>query len=152
MFFAAVPWRNAFTAAAEFLGIRSYTIYIVHFPLLTLISAYVIHVHGGRPLHGWLAVSGAAACVAFGCLCFEICERHFSAFAISRRVGGAVNADGVSWICCQLGAREHFAVPRALHRDGKLAQLVTDAWAPGPLAGRRQARPALSRRSRVGAG
>ena len=44
-----------------------------------------------------------------------------------------MNAVGASWICCQLGAREHFAVPRALHRGGRLAQLVTDAWAcPGP--------------------
>lgn len=32
------------------------------------------------------------------------------------------------WICCQLGAREHFAVPRALHRSGRLAALYTDAW------------------------
>lgn len=77
MFCAAVQWRNKFVAAAEFLGIRSYTIYIVHFPLLALISAWVIHTHGRRPLHGWLAVSGAAASVAFGCLCFELCERHF---------------------------------------------------------------------------
>jgi glycosyltransferase involved in cell wall biosynthesis len=37
---------------------------------------------------------------------------------------------GASWLCCQLGAREHYAVPRALHRHGRLARLVTDAWAP----------------------
>lgn len=49
---------------------------------------------------------------------------------------GGVMSSGASWICCQLGAREHYAVPRALHRRGKLAQLVTDAWAPpGPLSG-----------------
>lgn len=77
MVFAAVSWRNRLTAVAEFLGVRSYTIYIVHFPLLTLLSAYVIDVHGRRPLHGWLAMFGATACVAFGCLCFELCERHF---------------------------------------------------------------------------
>lgn len=35
-----------------------------------------------------------------------------------------------SWICCQLGAREHYAVARALHRKGALATLLTDAWAP----------------------
>lgn len=36
------------------------------------------------------------------------------------------------WICCQLGAREHYAVPRALHRRGQLRCLATDAWAiPG---------------------
>ena len=33
-----------------------------------------------------------------------------------------------SWVCCQLGAREHYVVPRALHQAGKLAQLITDAW------------------------
>ena len=36
------------------------------------------------------------------------------------------------WICCQLGAREHYAVPRALHRRGELHALIADAWAtPG---------------------
>lgn len=35
---------------------------------------------------------------------------------------------GASWICCQLGAREHYVVPRALHRAGRLRELVTDAW------------------------
>lgn len=33
-----------------------------------------------------------------------------------------------SWICCQLGAREHYAIPRALHQHGKLAYLITDTW------------------------
>ena len=33
------------------------------------------------------------------------------------------------WICSQIGAREHFAVPRTLHQDGKLATLYTDFWA-----------------------
>lgn len=35
-----------------------------------------------------------------------------------------------NWICCQLGAREHYAVPRALEQSGQLAALVTDAWVP----------------------
>jgi glycosyltransferase involved in cell wall biosynthesis/GT2 family glycosyltransferase len=35
-----------------------------------------------------------------------------------------------SWICCQIGAREHYAVPRALHRMGKLESMITDAWVP----------------------
>lgn len=35
-----------------------------------------------------------------------------------------------AWVCCQLGAREHYAVPRALQRAGRLAHLVTDAWVP----------------------
>lgn len=33
-----------------------------------------------------------------------------------------------SWIVCQLGAREHYAVPRALHQGGHLHALLTDAW------------------------
>jgi glycosyltransferase involved in cell wall biosynthesis len=42
----------------------------------------------------------------------------------------------MSWICCQLGAREHYVLPRALFRQGSLDHLLTDAWAsPGsPLA------------------
>ena len=32
------------------------------------------------------------------------------------------------WICCQLGAREHYAIPRVLHSQGKLKYLITDAW------------------------
>jgi glycosyltransferase involved in cell wall biosynthesis len=45
-----------------------------------------------------------------------------------------VNATRTAWVCCQLGAREHYAVPRALHRSGRLTHLLTDAWVPtGPL-------------------
>ena len=36
----------------------------------------------------------------------------------------------MKWICCQLGAREHYAVPRALLSRGLLGYLVTDAWVP----------------------
>lgn len=35
------------------------------------------------------------------------------------------------WFCSQIGAREHYAVPRALHRGGRLAALYTDFWAGG---------------------
>ena len=40
------------------------------------------------------------------------------------------------WLCSQLGAREHYAIPRALFRQGVLGQLATDAWVPpgSPLA------------------
>src|SRR5689334_21534605 len=34
----------------------------------------------------------------------------------------------IRWICCQLGAREHYAIPRALFRQGMLHHLLTDAW------------------------
>lgn len=32
------------------------------------------------------------------------------------------------WLCCQIGAREHYAVPRALQRHNALKRLFTDAW------------------------
>jgi len=38
------------------------------------------------------------------------------------------------WSCCQLGAREHYAVPRALQINGLLDQFITDLWLP--LTGR----------------
>jgi glycosyltransferase involved in cell wall biosynthesis len=34
----------------------------------------------------------------------------------------------LSWICCQIGAREHYAIPRALNQCGKLNCLIVDAW------------------------
>lgn len=51
-----------------------------------------------------------------------------------------MHAAARGWICCQLGAREHFALPRALHSRGRLVALVTDAWArsgAGPFVPRR---------------
>ena len=36
------------------------------------------------------------------------------------------------WFCAQIGAREHYSVPRILHRSGRLAALFTDFWA-GPV-------------------
>jgi glycosyltransferase involved in cell wall biosynthesis len=39
-----------------------------------------------------------------------------------------------NWVCCQLGAREHYAVPRALQGSGLLRELITDLWVrPGSL-------------------
>ena len=32
------------------------------------------------------------------------------------------------WLCCQLGAREHYVVPRALQQNGLLRELITDLW------------------------
>src|SRR5215475_13516756 len=36
-----------------------------------------------------------------------------------------------SWICCQVGAREHYSIPRALQRIDQLETLITEIWA-GP--------------------
>src|SRR5688500_6282116 len=38
------------------------------------------------------------------------------------------------WLCCQLGAREHYVVPRALQQNGLLHELMTDVWVrPGSV-------------------
>ena len=34
----------------------------------------------------------------------------------------------MKWLCCQLGAREHYAVPRALKLSGALGEFITDLW------------------------
>lgn len=36
------------------------------------------------------------------------------------------------WITSQIGAREHYAIPRVLYRAGKLERLYTDFWASTP--------------------
>ncbi|ANV84737.1 glycosyltransferase [Picosynechococcus sp. PCC 7003] len=33
-----------------------------------------------------------------------------------------------SWICCQIGAREHYAIPRTLAKSNQLISLITDSW------------------------
>jgi glycosyltransferase involved in cell wall biosynthesis len=53
------------------------------------------------------------------------------------------------WICCQLGAREHYAVARSIHQCNRLELLVTDVWVrPGNLLGR--LKPGLSGRHHAG--
>lgn len=37
-----------------------------------------------------------------------------------------------TWLCTQIGAREHYAVPRALFQAGVLERLFTDCWVPPP--------------------
>lgn len=32
------------------------------------------------------------------------------------------------WICCQIGAREHYSIPRALFQRKRLDLLITDSW------------------------
>src|SRR4030095_16249633 len=39
-----------------------------------------------------------------------------------------VAASHPGWLCCQLGAREHYVVPRALQQSGLLRELITDLW------------------------
>jgi glycosyltransferase involved in cell wall biosynthesis len=39
-----------------------------------------------------------------------------------------VAASPPGWLCVQLGAREHYVVPRALQQTGLLRELITDLW------------------------
>src|SRR5215471_4061322 len=50
------------------------------------------------------------------------------------------------WLCCQLGAREHYAIPRALLRLTLLERLVTDAWVSPSSFLAKRARPRLADR------
>jgi len=38
----------------------------------------------------------------------------------------------MNWICSQIGAREHYAIPRVLHQTRQLERLYTDFWASAP--------------------
>ena len=42
----------------------------------------------------------------------------------------------MKWICCQIGAREHYAVPRALQLSGLLDEFITDLWMRSGTFGR----------------
>ena len=52
------------------------------------------------------------------------------------------------WITSQIGAREHYAIPRVLHRAGKLERIYTDFWASAPwrLLGKLTGKGSLSAR------
>lgn len=54
----------------------------------------------------------------------------------------------MKWICSQIGAREHYAIPRVLHRTGKLERLYADFWASAPwrLVGKLTGKVSLSAR------
>ena len=78
--FASFPESFAasrFHQIGEELGIRSYSIYILHFPLVTLIGAWAIDRLGGRPFSGWLAAIGGLIVLGLCLLGFHLCERHF---------------------------------------------------------------------------
>jgi len=59
------------------LGIRSYSIFLCHFPAVAFISAGAFEVLGRRPVEGYLMVGGVAIALIFGRLCFALCEGHF---------------------------------------------------------------------------
>ena len=70
-------WQSSFHKLFERLGMRSYTIYICHFPMVALVSAWVIETQGSRPIHGWLALSGFLGSLLLCNFCFYLCENRF---------------------------------------------------------------------------
>lgn len=45
--------------------------------------------------------------------------------------------NSTQWICCQIGAREHYAIPHTLYQNHKLISLITDTWVtPQSLIGK----------------
>lgn len=78
---AALPFawgQQRFHRLLEWLGVRSYSIYICHFPCLTLVAAAWFHFMGaGRPQHGWAALAGLLLALGFCVGCFELAERRF---------------------------------------------------------------------------
>jgi len=78
--FGFIPkrWSNsAIFRVLELLGIRSYTIYICHFPLLTMLSAWMFYRYGSRPVGGWFALLGGVTVLLVTLVCFELCEAYF---------------------------------------------------------------------------
>lgn len=63
--------------ALEWLGVRSYTIYISHFPFLALVSAATFELIGRRPAHGWLALLAVFAALAWCNGLWWLGERRF---------------------------------------------------------------------------
>ena len=61
----------------EYVGIRSYTLYACHFPILAIVSAWLFDTQRGRPSHGFWAIFGFGLSLAFGFACFELCEKRF---------------------------------------------------------------------------
>lgn len=63
------------------------------------------------------------------CAHFAMLEQHG---ACASKVDNSSRKMGIKnsqWFCAQIGAREHYAIPRVLHERGQLAALYTDFWA-----------------------
>jgi hypothetical protein len=76
-----------------------------------------------------------------------VTQKHNTDYTDKIRISSVSSA---AWLSCQLGAREHYAVPRALQSCGLLDTLITDLWMRRvnrfhpELAGARVAAPNLA--------
>ncbi len=69
--------RHRLGRALEWLGIRSYSVYIFHMPVQLLICAWLFQSYGRLPSHGWIALGGALVSLGAGLAGFYLVERHF---------------------------------------------------------------------------
>ena len=63
-------------------------------------------------------------------ICAQIGAREH--YAGEKAKSEKLKVEKMRWITSQIGAREHYALPRVLHRVGKLERLYTDFWASSP--------------------
>ncbi len=82
-------WRGSLIVALGWLGERSYSVYVCHFPLLVLLSAFCWSRFGGRPGRGWMAVGGSIGVLGACCLLYWVCERRVLARRVSVRCDGS---------------------------------------------------------------
>ncbi len=78
--FASLPAhlsKRRISQLFEHIGIRSYSLYACHFPVLVLISAWLVETRGVRPFNGFAALFGAAISTCLGLIFFELFERQF---------------------------------------------------------------------------
>lgn len=69
--------RHRIGQLLEWLGIRSYSIYIFHMPVQLLICAWLFQTYGKLPSHGWVALGGCLVSLGAGLAGFYLVERHF---------------------------------------------------------------------------
>jgi peptidoglycan/LPS O-acetylase OafA/YrhL len=67
------------------LGAMSYSLYVVHFPVLALVSAWWISRTGALPTSPWLMVGGICAALAAGFIVYLVAERPVTGGGAKRR-------------------------------------------------------------------
>ncbi len=95
-------WPATQLVRVRALGACSYTLYLIHMPVLLLMGALWMHGHGAMPRAGWLAVAGVAAAVALAFAVAPLVEAPFTA----RRDAGRAEPRAI-------GARRRTLVRRA---------------------------------------
>jgi peptidoglycan/LPS O-acetylase OafA/YrhL len=63
--------------ALEWLGVRSYSLYVFHTPLVVFAGAWMFAAEGARPAHGWYALLALIITLSISVLWFNAVERRF---------------------------------------------------------------------------